>query len=229
MKRRTVLSAVLLTVVLLYVSKGEALSLSCTQTLLAVRPCLDTPSGPACCNPARAANDDKCLCDPGIFDLARQYGVKLDASNITQIALNCGFPITTVALAGTSNCPYVPGATVAPALAKALNSTATLQGNYTVDNTTFFVVTVGNTSFATNCTAANVTASLNNPLNATLLTSLNCTALNATNSTNLTQAFPLLTTLPASAQVPPPSSGRPTCCKIPLVSYFCGWFGSGCS
>lgn len=100
------LCATFLIAVLLCVSKGEALSLSCTQTLLAVQPCLDTPSGSACCNPAKAANDAKCLCDPGIFDLAKQYGVELDASNITQIALNCGFPITTVALAGTSNCPY---------------------------------------------------------------------------------------------------------------------------
>lgn len=118
---------------------------------------------------------------------------------------------------------------MAPALAKALNSTATLKGNYTVNNATFFVVTVGNTSFATNCTAANVTASLNSPLNATLLQSLNCTALNATNSTNLTQAFPLLSAVPASAQVPPPAKGRPTCCKIPVVNYICGWFGDSCS
>jgi hypothetical protein len=70
---------------------------------------------------------------------------------------------------------------------------------------------------------------LNNPLNATLLQSLNCSALNATNSTNLTQAFPLSNTVPTSVQAPPPSSGRPTCCKIPVVSYVCGWFGDSCS
>lgn len=124
----------------------------------------------------------------------------------------------------------VPGATLPPALVTALKSEVTVAGNYTTNNTTLYVVTVGNTSFATNCTAANITTSLKNPLNTTLLSSLNCTAINATNSTNLTQAFPLLRTAPPPAQVSKPSGGgKSSCCKIPVVNYFCGWFGSGCS
>jgi hypothetical protein len=103
---RHVAIALVLLAILSHSYRGEALSLPCIQKLTAVQPCLKTPSGSACCEPAKVANDAKCLCDPDIFQTAQDFGVEIDGSNITQIAINCGFPLASVALAGSSNCPY---------------------------------------------------------------------------------------------------------------------------